>query len=156
VKTETECWEWRGCKYRNGYGVFGGASRLSSNKWRNESAHRFSFILHFGPIPAGLHVCHKCDNKICVNPSHLWLGTAADNMHDKLRKGRDHNQRKTHCKRGHPFSGGNLKIDRKGSRQCRICARDSTNRSKARYRLKLKRLGVKRVMDFTDSECKNI
>lgn len=76
-KGENECWEWNRSKYPNGYGRIG-----------KHYAHRFSWILTNGEIPNGLHVCHSCDNPPCVNPKHLWLGTVADNMHDRDSKGR--------------------------------------------------------------------
>lgn len=55
---------------------------------RHVFAHRFSWMIHFGEIPKGMRVCHKCDVTICVNPDHLFLGTDADNMHDRDAKGR--------------------------------------------------------------------
>ena len=76
-KTE-DCWEWKGPCYK-GYG------RL----WHNGvtiRAHRASWIIHFGDIPAGQFICHRCDNPRCVNPAHLFLGTHQDNMDDKVRK----------------------------------------------------------------------
>jgi len=78
VTQPTACWEWNGRRRATGYGVFDG-----------KGAHRFSYTVHVGPIPDGLHVLHRCDNPPCVNPDHLWLGTQADNMRDMREKGRD-------------------------------------------------------------------
>lgn len=77
----TGCWLWLGALTGRGYGQI-------KVKGVAVLAHRFSYEMHKGKIPDGVYVCHTCDTPSCVNPSHLWLGTAKDNMVDKAVKRR--------------------------------------------------------------------
>lgn len=81
TKVENGCWEWSLRVSPNGYGQ----AKVSQKFW---TAHRLSWTYHKGPIPDGMIVCHKCDNRKCINPSHLFLGTTQDNVDDKMKKGR--------------------------------------------------------------------
>ena len=81
---EISCWNWQAGLYKTGYGCFrmGGVGSLKTG------AHRAAYILLVGDIPYGMLVLHKCDNKRCCNPKHLFLGTHADNSFDMVNKGR--------------------------------------------------------------------
>lgn len=107
-----DCWLWSGPTYGNGYGVFKGIG-----------AHRYSKMIECGKsLSRSEQVLHRCDNPLCVNPRHLWVGTQSDNMRDMAAKGRQWGQSKTHCKHGHPFDQQNTRIGRKSDgRTHRIC-----------------------------------
>ena len=76
-----QCWMWTGCVGKDGYGKV----KMSGRTWR---AHRMSYALFVTDIPDALCVLHKCDNPLCVNPIHLFLGTPQDNNDDMRSKGR--------------------------------------------------------------------
>lgn len=86
------CWTWRGSKHTNGYGNF------TLVKGKCTTAHRAAWMIaNQQEIAKGLEICHACDNRKCVNPAHLWIGTHAENMKDAFIKGRYHKPRCTVC-----------------------------------------------------------
>jgi hypothetical protein len=113
----SECWEWTASRNR-GYGQFGLPWRKSPAR-----AHRISYELAKGPIPAGLVIDHLCSNPPCVNPAHLEAVTYLENT----RRGRlseslrERGRRITHCKRDHEFTAENTYRLANGTRGCREC-----------------------------------
>jgi hypothetical protein len=113
------CWEWTNGLGTKGYG------QLTWNG-RPSLAHRVSWQAHRGAIPSGMFVCHHCDNRRCVNPDHLFVGTHADNMADCVAKGRKGPfVLPTTCRRGHAFVAGSFSVRRSnGARVCLRCIRE--------------------------------
>lgn len=106
------CWLWLAGADQYGYGKF----HLNGKKI---TAQRASYILHVGDIPQGHEIDHLCKNPTCVNPDHLRAVTKSENLSGR----RSFNGSLTHCRRGHPLSGSNLRVETNGARRCLACVR---------------------------------
>lgn len=131
IKYSEDCWVWQGCREKVDYGDGLSYGRLNF-RGRLQLAHRVSWFLKTGEFPQ-LFVLHKCDNAACVNPRHLYLGTHADNMRDMSKRNRARGAKQVLCKRGHPLSGDNLRMEKrprgKAARICKACLRDKRQES---------------------------
>lgn len=130
---ETGCWVWTSTRSRKGYGRF-------RSSGRQVQAHRFAYELHVGSIPEGLQLDHLCRNTSCVNPEHLEPVTNKENT---LRGGNRAavNARKTHCDRGHPLEGDNLRVSSSGRRICKAC-RNAINKADKAEKARLLAAGL--------------
>lgn len=144
VKEVNGCWEWQGAVSGPGYGQ----TRFFGKSF---AAHRVSYEIAYGAIKKGLFVCHKCDNRKCVNPNHFFLGTAKDNTLDMLSKGRHYSAGKPkygpwplpaptrripgHCVNGHPQTEETSHIDSRGFGVCKICSVNKTRKYRHKQRV---------------------
>lgn len=113
------CWEWQGALNPRGYGQF-------RHEGQMRQAHRWILGKELGtPLrwdaEAREEACHHCDNRSCVNPAHLYVGSHQDNMQDCVRRGRHTQANKTHCPAGHPYDEANTIVNPNGERSCREC-----------------------------------
>ena len=136
IKSENECWEWN-AGLRTGYGVF------KVNR-KSKSAHRLSYLLSYNKDPGELYVCHKCDNRKCVNPNHLFLGTQSDNMKDCYNKGR------MYIPIGNRFEKGNTPLNVLINNELALIIYNIiNNRRNNKEKLNLKELGIQYNIPYT-------
>jgi len=110
------CWLWMSRVDDRGYGVW---RRTVNGRLVETQANRFA-LMQFVEMPAHLYACHKCDVPACVNPDHLYAGTAADNIRDCVVRGRSRNGSNGFCDRGHDLSAPGVRSERTG--RCKPCA----------------------------------
>jgi hypothetical protein len=124
VRGPSECWPWLGKTVRGRGSV--------SYQGTDLLAPRVAKAMEDRAWPAdGLFACHSCDNPNCVNPEHLWWGTALENNRDASRKGRLKQAPASHCSNGHEMSEGQFRFSKSGHRVCRLCAMARQRRWKA-------------------------
>lgn len=119
---DSGCREWLGYLMPTGYGEISVACV-------SIRIHRVMYAIAHGPIPEGAVVMHSCDNRKCIEPAHLSLGTIYSNGQDAKAKGRCKYQKITHCANGHPLSGDNVRATKQGGRACKTCQRAAQRRA---------------------------
>lgn len=128
INPETQCWEWQSPLNVSGYGNF-------KIKQERILAHRFSYQFYIGEIPEGMFVCHRCDNRKCVSPFHLWIGTNKENINDAQNKGR---LPTAQCPSRSMFRNGCrcdgcVELEREYQKQWRLNNAESNKRKQAEY-----------------------
>ena len=127
IEDKDHCWPYQGGVSDEGYG------RIT---WMNQkfAAHRISYAIHYGPYLPWLCVLHRCDNRLCCRPEHLFLGTQADNINDMVAKGRHWEKQRTHCTQGHEYTPENTYMHPIRGRTCCECRRIKRRRRDAKKR----------------------
>lgn len=123
--TDAGCWEWRGARFAAGYGAL--TSKLHG--LTDRTMRRISYELFVGPIPDGLIIRHKCDNRPCMNPDHLETGTRQDNSNDMMERRGHWTRWRLRCSGGHDLTSSGTHV---GGRDPRLCTDCSDARQRAR------------------------
>ena len=118
IDKETNCWIWQGDETR-GHGRI----KIDYIHFFNHRISMFLYNDNFDLIN-GPQVNHKCNNKLCWNPEHLYIGTSSQNQLDSVKAGTNANAIKTHCPQGHEYNEENTYTDKHNLRHCRQCARE--------------------------------
>jgi len=113
-KDENDCWLWLNGYNSAGYGVVWDGKK-------QQLAHRISYVQCIGSLNKNLYVLHRCDNRRCINPAHLFVGSHKQNMEDMQNKSRHFNSTKDVCKHGHLLNEENTYVLPDGHRQCKQC-----------------------------------
>ena len=129
-KAPSGCWEWIASKSPNGYGQF----RYPTGNDNHIGAHVASYRYFYGDVPEGMQIRHTCDNRSCVNPTHLIPGTSQDNSNDMVERGRWNGgtPKKEFCKNNHRIADDPYESN--GKRQCRPCVLADSKRRYAKKR----------------------